>query len=466
VNEFVLYWNQVALEANRLDHTSGPGTNTGPTMSSRALAIIHIAMHDAWMGGATASLGLRYDSDSPTASPVLTNKQRAIAVSAAAHRAIRVLYAAAPEIVAMVDQAWTFIVPNLNTPSYPAEYGTAVADHTIQRRAADRNAGLTDTVTSEAYAETPGETLYTADPLNPNTAAHGPFYGKNALFVATQRHEIKSPSDFAAGTFAAAYDDVYKLGGAHDLATTERSPEETAIGIYWAYDGAKGLGTPPRMYNQIARVFLEAGDYSARDTLQLLAQMNAAMADAGILAWREKYRHNYWRPITGIRTLGSSFGTADEDLSSEPFGDADPFWRPLGAPRTNDPKATVDFTPPFPAYPSGHATFGAAGLGVLQRFLESRVPPVPTSFDFVSEELDGVSTHFRDGVRPKYTRHFGSLKDAIDENALSRVYLGVHWRFDGLPLPGEPKVGGVYLGEEIAKDLAQNGFKRSTVLAE
>lgn len=46
----ILFWNNVALEANRLDHTGAMEAEhqRGPTLSSRALAIIHLAMHDAF----------------------------------------------------------------------------------------------------------------------------------------------------------------------------------------------------------------------------------------------------------------------------------------------------------------------------------------------------------------------------------------------------------------------------------
>lgn len=48
----ILFWNNVALEANRLDHTGAMEAEhqRGPTLSSRALAIIHLAMHDAFFG--------------------------------------------------------------------------------------------------------------------------------------------------------------------------------------------------------------------------------------------------------------------------------------------------------------------------------------------------------------------------------------------------------------------------------
>ena len=50
MRDYVMLWNAVALEMNRRDHTGrmNAKNNRGPTASSRALAIIHLAMHDAF----------------------------------------------------------------------------------------------------------------------------------------------------------------------------------------------------------------------------------------------------------------------------------------------------------------------------------------------------------------------------------------------------------------------------------
>jgi membrane-associated phospholipid phosphatase len=79
---------------------------------------------------------------------------------------------------------------------------------------------------------------------------------------------------------------------------------------------------------------------------RLFALVNVAMADAGIAAWESKFFYQYWRPVTAIR--------AQYDAK---------FW-PLGAPGTN--MQGPNFTPPFPAYPSGHATFGGALFQILR----------------------------------------------------------------------------------------------------
>lgn len=46
----ILYWNEGSLEANRVSHTNGKNEQTGPTLSSRALAIVHLAIYDAFVG--------------------------------------------------------------------------------------------------------------------------------------------------------------------------------------------------------------------------------------------------------------------------------------------------------------------------------------------------------------------------------------------------------------------------------
>lgn len=47
----ILFWNAVALEANRVSH-SDPSKmeQTGPPLSSQALAIVHLAVYDAYAG--------------------------------------------------------------------------------------------------------------------------------------------------------------------------------------------------------------------------------------------------------------------------------------------------------------------------------------------------------------------------------------------------------------------------------
>lgn len=188
-------------------------------------------------------------------------------------------------------------------------------------------------------------------------------------------------------------------------------------------------------------------------TAELFAQVNVAMADAGIDAWHWKYQYDLWRPVVGVR------------YESAP--DSDPFWAPLGAPQTNVPGRRT-LTPNFPAYPSGHATFGAALFQSLRLALDTGSGPITLAdvlaeedggadisaehFTFVSDELDGVAGDPDGSTRQLVPISFKSFARAVWENSVSRIYLGVHWRFDGIPRHSNQNVGGVPLGLAIGEE--------------
>lgn len=170
------------------------------------------------------------------------------------------------------------------------------------------------------------------------------------------------------------------------------------------------------------------------DFARILALANVAMADAGVFAWKEKWDFEFWRPLSGVRDDGRD-------------AHGDPFFLTLGAPSTNT--NDIPFKPPFPAYPSGHATFGAAAFQIVRRYYNGRLgnwakdEPDSIAFEFLSEELNGISrdldkrydptakiTDQPGIVRTCWPRKFKSAWEAIFDNAISRVFLGVHWRFD------------------------------------
>jgi hypothetical protein len=216
------------------------------------------------------------------------------------------------------------------------------------------------------------------------------------------------------------------------------------IGVFWAYDGAKGLGTPPRLYNQLVRKIID--NLPAAPTTdklaQFLAMAHAGMADAGIVAWEAKYTYNLWRPVLGIREDDAGTGPTGMGASSK---SGDPVWQPYGAPSSNQP-GKKNFTPPFPAYPSGHATFGTTILEIARQAFA--LDPVAFKFKLVSDELNGITVDVDGSIRTRQEREY-NIKTAIKDNLESRVWLGVHWRFDG--------EGGEKAGKEVAKQVVTGG---------
>lgn len=143
-------------------------------------------------------------------------------------------------------------------------------------------------------------------------------------------------------------------------------------------------------------------DNDVMELARLLALVHVGMADAGSAVWESKYYYQYWRPITGIRE-------ADERTGPSGLGDGNPAtagdtnFSPLGAPASN--LTGPNFTPPFPAYPSGHAGFGGAFFEMLRNFYRTdRIP-----FTFVSDEFNGVTLDNNGVVRPLVERRFSSL---------------------------------------------------------
>lgn len=482
---YILYWNSVGLDLNRLTHSLATLNQTcpqnGPPNSARCLAILHLAIHDAFFSIAKANNPAPpfkiYDTYLGSAAggptlPVLPPqaKNARLAVTGAAYTALSLLYApamnystrATDELKTQLDLALTnfnITAANKVDPSYV--YGANIAkvindylglkgpelsqDGYIPK---DKRYYFNDEPTNPVrLVPVNVNATEIGDPLKPFHVYHGPFYGDRAKRFAVQsnNHLIADPPVGTATSTSASkaeyvdsVHDVIRMGGAPNLRTTLRTPAQNAAAYFWAYDGANLIGTPPRLYNQMLRVVAwnrqpadstPTSDATNADFARLFALCNVAMADAGIFAWKEKYKWEFWRPLSGVR--------------QEPTPLGDPFWLSLGAPDTNTNH--IHFKPPFPSYPSGHATFGAAGFQAARLYYGfAPNEPDDISFDFVSDELNGINrdnlpapfdfthaiTDQPGTVRTKVRRHFDSLWEIIFENALSRIWLGVHWRFD------------------------------------
>ena len=131
----------------------------------------------------------------------------------------------------------------------------------------------------------------------------------------------------------------------------------------------------------------------SRQTLELFADLNMAMADAFIAAWEVKYRYWTVRPVTAAKQL-------------------------LGV----DLKPAI-LTPPFPGYVSGHAATSGAAARVLGHYMPERA----ARFDAQAEEA-----------------------------AMSRLYGGIHFRHDnedGLALGR--RVAGAVINRAVSAEQPQ-----------
>jgi len=149
---------------------------------------------------------------------------------------------------------------------------------------------------------------------------------------------------------------------------------------------------------------------------RLFALVQMAEADANIACFEAKFYYNYWRPITAVR-----LGDTDGNLNTV----GDPGWDVLAPP-----------TPPVPDYPSNHSTNGGAAAAILKEFFET----------------DNISFKHTSTTLPNVTRTLNSFSQASRENALSRIYVGYHFRNAINKGEAQGKLIGAYIFNNYLKE--------------
>ena len=215
--------------------------------------------------------------------------------------------------------------------------------------------------------------------------------------------------------YATEIEEVRTLGALEGTGLTDviRTQDQTDIAIFWSFDRSDTF----RPYGHLHQIAQEAAfrqDADLADSARILGLTGIALADAGITAWNQKYAETQPRPEDVIS--GDRQGTAIADLDGldETIADAD--WQPL----------LLD--PPFPDYLSGHSTFGGAFGSVLDTLF-----PEATDIQVVSQDIvpgNGIFETTNDSLfniddfGP--VRTFDSYADVGAEDAVSRVFAGVH----------------------------------------
>jgi hypothetical protein len=439
-------WNEIAINASGFDHTPvAPGENRvfgeqlGPCRAALAIAFVHIAIFEAvnaidgscqsFTGCPRASAGTSMDA----------------AIAQAAHDTLVDLF---PSQKMSFDQ---LLAEDLNRITHPGKskgilLGKVAAKSIMFPRNSDGRKHPEPLVNIDFITgDLPG--MWRQDPISLIPLALGAHWSDVKPLVLRSASQFRTPPPPALNSpeYAASFNEAKQLGGDGVVTPTARTEDQTQIGIFWAYDGTPSLCAPPRLYNQIAIQIAEQMGTNTVELARLLALVNTAMADAGIAIWESKYFYQFWRPITGIREADEGTGpTGAGDGNPATAGDVNFF--PLGAPASN--LTGPNFTPPFPAYPSGHAGFGGALFQTLRRFYGTDNIP----FTFVSDEFNGVTVDNSGNVRPLLPRSFSSLSQAEEENGQSRIYLGIHWSFD--------KTEGIAQGRRVADYVFKSAFLR------
>lgn len=405
--DVVLDWNEVTTAI----FTSNESFQN-PGYASRSLAMMNLAMYDSL----AMTSGRFFPRTFLDYGPSMRRHRRASGEVAAAQAAYTVLSSLYPDQQSILDASLASSLDDYadnRAKRKGIALGKRIGRRIVHARADD---GYDSNV---QYQPTYEIGHWQPDPVNPGQEAWGPAWGDVDTFTlrSVEPHFPISMPDLTSQQYADSYNEVKLLGS---VDSTTRTPEQTEIGLFWAYDRL-GMGTPLTLYNNVLRTVAEQEGNSTRENAELFAKASVAMADAAIVAWNSKFEYDFWRPVTGIR---------DGELDGNPLTQGVTDWTPLGAPDGDD---EIGFTPPFPTYLSGHATFGGALFGSLIEFYGRD----DIEFSLSSKELEILLND--SDLEAKYgldlqdaERTFSSFSEAMAENGRSRVYLGIHWDFDDL----------------------------------
>jgi hypothetical protein len=345
-----------------------PAQGTNPMAHSRILAILHASIHDA-----LNAIDHRYHAYTPGLVPAPQAHPDA-AVAAAARE---VLVRSLPEQAGMVETAYGRALADIRDGAAKTAgiaLGQAAAAATLERR---RDDGATGAAVPYVPGTAPGEYQFTP----PFDFAAQPGWGRVKPFaIVLADYALDGPQPLTSDAYARDLAYVKKIGHLH---STTRSAEQTEIARFWYEDSTLG-------WNRIANTVVRQRGIDAWDAARAFALVHFAMADGFIAGFDEKYRHRFWRPETAIRAAGH-----DGNARTEP----DAAWKPLL------------ITPPVPDYPSTHTVLGWAAAEVLIELFGDR-----ERYELTSLTLPGV------------TRSYRGFSKAAEENGLSRLYAGIHFR--------------------------------------
>jgi hypothetical protein len=395
-----------------------PGAPLAPFIEARLYAIANVAMHDA-LNAITPRFARYADTG-----PIDRDASAAAAVLTAAHDAI---VGADPRAQAATDAWYASEMATLSGTSGVAD-GASIGHRTARAILARR---ATDGVAAGGVApyhpgSNPGDYQFTFPFNTPGFDFFGTggfadasnWAGTVTPFVLRSASQFRPGPPYGAASNAAAvrtsrytadFNEVKALGCAGCAA---RTPTQTEIALFW-------MENSPTGWNRIARVVAEQQKLDAADAARLFAVLQMGEFDAYTSSLEAKYYYNFWRPVSAV-ALAASDGNP---LTSGAAG-----WEVLAFP-----------TPPVPDYPSAHATAGGSAAAIIEALVPERIRPFATT----------------SGSLPRVTRTFSSVASAAEENALSRIYIGYHFRHATKVGVAQGRAVGNYIVDHALRPLNQ-----------
>jgi membrane-associated phospholipid phosphatase len=380
--EFVVQWNKQLLAS--ADAEDGLLTLKGV----RTAAMMHLAMHDALNATRHEYAQYALKMNAPDADPIAAASQAAYEIALSQYPKQAAQWQDLLNRASRADAAaWQRSV----------ELGHAAATAVLVSRKGDK---------WDSRAE------YRFHPMGPGVYAEfrehsgtpeGFVFG--AGYATVVPFALSSPEQFRVGPppaidskeYAAAFDEVKDVGS---FASRTRTADQSHLAMWWKEFAEAS-------HNRLVRDLVVRDRLELRRAVRLFALLNMSIFDGYVSSFDSKFFYNHWRPYTAIHW-------ADKD--GNPATELDAQWDNLHK-----------HTYAFPSYPSAHGTVCGAAMTVMaDTFGEKR------KFTMETREVDKAGPMSGKIAMNPPTRSFDSFPAAALECALSRVYLGIHFRYDSL----------------------------------
>lgn len=382
--ELLISWNdkimEMAIEEDGLLSLKGVRTE----------AMMHVAIHDALHAIRPVFAAYSFKGTSPTADPLAAAGQAAYEIAVSQ-------FPDHQETLAAERDSWLATVSEPKAKTAGIALGTQAAQHILTARMGDSWNGEADyswhPMAPGVYAE------FNEHSGTPEGFIFGAGWATARPFLLTSQDQFRSPPppEITSEAYAAAFREV-KEYGSHESAL--RTEDQAHFAMWWK-------DFVENSHNRLARELVVKEQLNLWEAARVFALLNMTIYDAYVNVFDNKFYYNHWRPYTAIR-----WAAHDENPNTAP----DPEWNNLH-----------QHTYAFPSYPSAHGTASTAAMTVLAHTLGTGDQ---YSFTMTTEEVDQAGPFSGKVKMDPPSRTFTHFSQAGLEASLSRIYLGIHFRYD------------------------------------
>jgi hypothetical protein len=378
----------------------------------RTVSIMDVAIHDALNSISPKYETYAYNGTAPEANPIAAASQAAYEVAVSQ-------FPDKKSELSIELNLWLNSVEDEDSKEKGIQLGRSSAQAILKLR------------NNDTWNE---ESEYTWHPMSPGVYAEfnehsdtpegfifGAGWSKAKTFLLKSSDHFRSPSppDINSPAYTKAYNEVKEVGA---TVSSTRTEDQAHFAMWWKEFVEISL-------NRLANDLIAKENLNLWDATRSVALLNMTIYDAYVCVFDNKFFYNHWRPYTAIR-----WAENDENPDTEP----DPNWNTLH-----------NHTYPFPSYPSAHGTGSGAGMTVLANTLG-----LGDNYTFTMNvpEVDSAGPLSKKMKMNPSERTFNSFSEAALEGAMSRLYLGIHFRYDSEE--------GNKLGVKIGEYACQNYLKQ------